>query len=100
MATQTYNLGTVDEGRCVWELDWDDVSLFLRTIRCKNNSTAASRLTATVDSNGRTGSLTAPPNSTTIQNLPTGAQTRLDISFDSTRNRIDGVNYQIFWPSS
>lgn len=99
MATQVYQLGTFDSGNCVWELDWDDVSLFLRTLRCINNSSQPSRIVAKVQSNGRTGSLTAPAGQTTVQNLPTTAGARLDVTFDAARNRINGVDYTLFWPA-
>ena len=72
MAIQTYRLAAFDEGRGVWEVDWDDNSLILRTVRCINNSAFPSRLTATADATGRTGSLLAPAGQTTSQNLPTG----------------------------
>lgn len=99
MATQTYTLGQQGAGLVTWELDWDDVGLFLRAVRCINNSAQPAKITATVLSNGRTASLTAPANQTTVQNLPTTPQARLDISFDPVRNRLVGADYQTFWPA-
>lgn len=99
MATQTYTLGQQGAGLVTWQLDWDDVGLFLRAVRCINNSDQSARITATVLSNGRSASLDAPAHQTTVQNLPTGAQSRLDVSFDSTHNRLAGADYQTFWPA-
>jgi len=99
MAIQTTRLGSFDEDRCVWEVDWDDQALILTRLRCINNSSQPSQIVAHVQSTGRNGTLTAPAGQTTTQNLPQTQQTKLDITINPNNGRIDGIDYSLFWPA-
>lgn len=96
MATQTRTIVTFNGGSCTWTYDYDDVQLRLLAIHCVNDTSFNTRGTVTVNSNGRTFSRLVGPNSTFDQNLPSGAQTRLDITVDA-RGRVDGIDWSFQW---
>lgn len=98
MATVTKTLGVFDGGNVIFELDYDDVALRLTAIRCINGSNQPAFGQATATANGRTYSRTFAANATTEQAIPTGAQTRLDITIDA-RGRVYGVDYALAWPA-
>lgn len=97
MALVTKRLASFDDDSCRWELDYDDVDLRARTVRCVNNS--AKPTTGTV----RRGDGTGPTYTATIQagqtqevNVPTGAAQRLQLSIGDTGHLI-GVSTSFTW---
>jgi len=91
-----------DGGNVKWQYTYDDADAppHLLTVTCVNTSQFNTRLTATVQANGRTFSqLVRPVDSPFSQNIPTGAQTKLDISIDA-RGRVDGVDWTASWGST
>jgi hypothetical protein len=112
MAIVTRHVVDFDGGTCSWEYDYDNVALRLTQIRCTNVSQYNTRAIVTVMSNGRvfthlvapvgTDPGTLPADGTVspyTQNLPTGAQTRLDITIDA-RGRVNGIDHHFEWGPS
>ncbi len=97
MAIQTKTLGSVsdtDGTQATLQVDYDDQLLRLTLVRVINGTGRTARVTATAVANpSRTYTLNAAPHQTSTQNIPTGAQTRLDVTVDA-RGRVDGVDYQ------
>lgn len=98
MAIATKTLGGFDDGLCRFELDYDDVNLRLTVVRCINNTAQPASAQATATANGRTATRIFAANSTVELAIPTGPTTRLDVTIDG-RGRLDGVDYQLAWPT-
>jgi hypothetical protein len=106
MAIRTKVIASFDDGHVVWYEDYDDAQLRITQVRCTNNCQGhqnvdtgqldgwATKATLTVLSNGRTYTATVQPGQTLTQDIPTGAQARLDITIDA-RGRVNGVDYSV-----
>lgn len=107
MAVVTREAGSYLSGLCVWEYDYDNVTLKLREFRCKNDSTQRVRGTLTSSSTGQTVSQDVDTN-TTLQRaagsvswtsgiIPTNIANRFNLSVDP-RGRLDGMDFSCQFP--
>lgn len=102
MTIQTRTAVEFGGGNALWQYTYNDADSppHLLTVTCTNTSQYNTRLTAIVRSNGRTFSqLVRPVDSPFSQNVPTTAQTKLDISIDA-RGRVDGIDWNASWGST
>lgn len=98
MATVTRNLAYFGESVVIFEIDYNDVSLLLLAVRCINNSAEPAYGKAYHLATGRMYDSYFPANQTTFLPIPTGPQTRMQVSVDA-RGRVDGVDYTLVWPA-
>jgi hypothetical protein len=103
MATVTRVLGQAsgpDGTLATVEADYEDATPFrLLALRCVNQTAGNVAVVATQVSNGRTGSRTFPPGTSTLS-LPTGVATRLVLSAAGLRRgQLDGVAVDVRVPA-
>jgi hypothetical protein len=96
MATQTKILGTFDDGNVEFNIDYDDVTLYITAFRCINGSTQNAYGRATRLSNGKTYERVFPPGTITVV-IPTNAANRLAL-FLNPNGKLDGVEYHLSFP--
>lgn len=100
MAILSKIIAQFDEGRCTWSYEYEDGSTgsprILTRVTCTNNSSAPTRGTVTVMSNGRTFTRLVAAGGTFDQALPTTLGTRFDITIDQF-GRVDGIDHRFQW---
>lgn len=97
MAIVTKILASFDDSRCVWELDWDNATLKLKTIRCVNTTpwSAVAEFVSIADPTFRHTVVVRPQDSPFSQNIPAGVANKYNIGIDA-RGRLIGVDYRYY----
>lgn len=98
MATVTKNLAYFAGTSVEFQIDYDNASLLLLAVRCINNSAEAAYGKARHLGTGRVYDSYFPANQTTFLPIPTGPQTRMQVTVDA-RGRVDGVDYTLMYPA-
>lgn len=96
MALVTHVLAGGDE--CRLEYDYDDATLYLRTIRVVNNRADGVYVRATSTSTGRMYERTCAPGTTSVS-IPTGAAARLALRRGLLGGKLDGVEWALNIPA-
>jgi hypothetical protein len=96
MAIVTKNLAILfDNGNTATvELDYDDGTMTLVTVRCRNQTARAVVVSGVATATGRSFSQTFAANQTSTQSIPQNQANKLDVTIDA-RGRLDGIEYQI-----
>lgn len=98
MAVITRNLAYFAGASVEFQIDYDDVNMLLLAIRCINNSAQAAYGKAYHLATGRMYDSYFPANQTTFIEIPTGPQTRMQVSITGN-GRMDGVDYTLMYPA-
>jgi len=98
LATATLRIGSHDEGRCLTEVEYDDVTRVVSLLRVINNSAVAVLIEAVLLADGRFYDHRVPALSTASRNIPQGPATRLTFAVNAA-GKLDGVEFHIMWPA-
>lgn len=96
MAIVTKRLNTFSGGLCTWELDYDNVTLKLKTLRCTNNYTgwvAIGDFRSSADPTFKYTVEVTTAESPFTQSIPVAVQNKYNITIDAN-GRMDGVDNQ------
>lgn len=84
-------------GYVSFEIDYDDSKLWLRAVRCINNSTENAWGRAVCLTNARSGDLVFQPAQTMQISIPGNAANGMGVTI-LPNGKIDGVDYWFMWP--
>lgn len=98
MAIRTKTAVEFEGGACVWQYDWDDVTLKLKAFRCTNDTASSTRGTLTSQSTGDSQSKVVAPGEHWEMSIPTLVANRFDLRVDS-HGRLDGLDHNFEFPA-
>lgn len=97
MAEQTKVLGSFENGLVEFSIDYDDVTLIITAVRCINASTQSAWVKATHLETGRTYERVCAPG-TIVVAVPTNPAKRMTFYYDSNKQAITGIDFEMMYP--